>query len=226
MNPARARSRIAPLQPTINAPQALITNLKNGHSMRYPPVAPQDMNHEQRRVAQAVAKRRKPSVSSEGGVEGPFIPLVHVPGILDHLQFLGEHCRFHTSVPPKLRELAIIITARHMAAPLEFHVHAMEAHEFGLADEAIKAVADQRGPANLDEEEGLVYHFCSSLYTEGRVADELFDRCEKKFGKAMLIELLATCGYYAMLGMGMNVTQAPTPAFLAGFVPAFTVTSN
>ena len=125
---------------------------------RYPPVAPEDMYYEQRRVYRAVAKRRKPSASSEGGVEGPFVPLVHVPGILDRLQSLGEHCRFHTGLPAKLRELAIIITARHVAAQLEFHVHAMEAREFGLAEEAIEAVADQRRPAKLDADEAEFPH--------------------------------------------------------------------
>lgn len=193
---------------------------------RYPPIAPEDMYYEQIRVVKAVTKRRKPSVSSEGGVEGPFVPLVYVPGILDRLQWLGEHCRFHTAVPPKLREFAIIITARHVAAPLEFHVHAMEAREFGLAEEVIGAVAARARPAKLDEDEALVYDFCTGLFAEGRVSDDLFERTDKRFGKAMIVDLLATCGYYAVLGMGMNVTQAPVPGFLAGFVPAFSVPND
>jgi len=191
--------------------------------MRYPPIAAEDMYEEQIRVVRAVTKRRKPSVSSEGGVEGPFVPLVYVPGILDRLQSLGEHCRFHTAVPPKLREFAIIITARHVAAPLEFHVHAMEAEEFGLAKEVIEAVAAKRRPARMDEEETLVYDFCTALYAEGRVSDELFERTAKRFGKAVIIDLVTTCGYYAMLGYGMNVTHPAVPKFLAGFVPAFPV---
>jgi len=184
------------------------------------------MTFEQRRVVLAVTNRRKPSVSSEGGVEGPFVPLVYVPGILDRLQSLGEHCRFHTGVPPKLRELAIIIAARHVAAPLEFHVHAMEAREFGLADDVIDAVAARKRPAMMDEDETLAYDFCSALFADGRVSDELFLRVDSRFGKAVIVELLATCGYYAMLGMGLNVTQATAPAFLAGFVPAFDVPND
>ncbi len=190
---------------------------------RYPPVAPDDMYYEQRRVFRAVAKRRKPSASSEGGVEGPFVPLVHVPGILDRLQSLGEHCRFHTGLAPRLRELAIMITARHVAAPLEFHVHAMEAREFGLAEEAIEAVAAQRRPAKLDEDEALTYDFCTELYAQGRVSEGLVAQAVDRFGKPVVIDLLATCGYYATLGLSMNVTKPETPAFLAGFVPAFPV---
>ncbi len=38
------------------------------------------------------------------------------------------------------------------------------------------------------------------------------------------VELLATCGYYAMLGLGINVTHPPIPpAYQADYVPAFPV---
>ncbi|WP_160142167.1 carboxymuconolactone decarboxylase family protein [Pigmentiphaga humi] len=184
------------------------------------------MSWEQRRVMRAVSERRKPSVSSQGGVSGPFVPLVYVPGILDRLQYLGEYCRFNTSFSPKLRELAIIITARHVAAQLEFHVHAMEAREFGLAQEVIDAVAERRVPAGMDDEETLVYRFCTALYAEGRVSDELFKQFEEAFGKAEAIDLIVTCGYYATLGMVLNVSKASAPAFLEGFEPAFSVPND
>jgi len=190
---------------------------------RYPPVAREDMYYEQRRVVDAVSKRRKPSASSQGGVEGPFVPLVHVPGILDRLQALGEHCRFHTALAPKLRELAIIITARHVAAQLEFHVHAMEAREFGLAEHVIEAVAAGRQPEDMDADEALVHEFCTTLYAQGRVDDALFERAAARLGKPVVIDLVTTCGYYATLGLSMNVTQPAVPAFLAGFTPAFSV---
>jgi len=185
---------------------------------RYPEIPPEDMYHEQRRVFQAVMQRRK------GGLEGPLVPLVHVPGILDRLQSLGEHCRLHTEVPDKLRELAILIAARHVAAPFEFHVHAIVARRFNLAEEIIAAIAAQRRPATMDSTEALVFDFCTAVFNDGRVCDPLFDQAEKCFGKTVIIELLATCGYYAMLGMGINVTHPPIPAvYQADFVPAFSV---
>lgn len=190
---------------------------------RYPSIPREDMHHAQRRVADAVGQRRKPSASSQGGVEGPFVPLVHVPGILDRFQFLGEHCRFHTSLPAKLRELAIIVTARQVAAQLEFHVHAMEAHEFGMADAKIEAVAAQRRPEDMDDDEALTHDFCLAMVTDGRVDDDLFKRTKARFGEAGIIDLIATCGYYGTLGLVINTAQPDTPAFLAGFKPAFEV---
>jgi 4-carboxymuconolactone decarboxylase len=185
--------------------------LRQLSSPRFPKVPDEDMYFEQRRVAQAIASRRKASASSNGGLEGPFVPLVYVPGILDRLQSLGEHCRFHTGVPAKLRELAICITARHIGAAVEFFVHAIEAREFGLAEEALEAIADKRRPSMLDEEEALVYDFCTALYEKGRISDELFARAETCFGKAVILDLAATCGYYATLGMVLNVTRTSLP---------------
>lgn len=194
---------------------------------RYPPIAPQDMYYEQRRVVCAVAARRKPSVSSQGGVEGPFIPLVYSPGILDRLQNLGELCRFHTGLPAKLRELAIIITARHVGAQLEFHVHAMEAEEFGFSHEGIAAVAARQRPEKLDEDEALIYDFCTEMYAAGTVSDETFARAEKRFGRPVIVDLVATCGYYKTLGMVITTCHPPIPEFLkAGFVPAFDVETD
>ncbi len=179
---------------------------------RFPPIRPQDMYFEQKQVAEAINRRRKPSASSKGGLTGPFAHLLYVPGILDPLQMLGEHLRFDTGIPPKLRELAILITARHLQAPFEFHVHAIEAREFGIAEEVIAAVAAKRQPPKLDDDEVLVHDFCTELHARGRVSDEVFARAEKRFGKAVILDLVATCGYYAMLAMVLNVTQTVLPA--------------
>jgi 4-carboxymuconolactone decarboxylase len=188
---------------------------------RYPEIEPRDMYFEQRRVFDAVSARRK------GGIAGPFVPLVHVPGTLDRLQALGEHCRFHTGLPDKLRELAILISARHVAAPLEFHVHAIVARRFALSEEIVSAVASERYPAGMDADEALVHEFATSLFADGRVSDDVFGRAAKRFGKAVIIDLVATCGYYAMLGLSMNVTHAPIPPeYLDDFVPAFAVPAD
>ena len=163
--------------------------LKSVRTLRIPPVPPEDMYAEQRRAAEAVAARRKPSASSNGGLAGPYIPMVHVPGILDRFQYFGDYCRFYTGVPAKLRILAICITARHIKAEVEFYVHLIEAHEFGLAKEITDAIAEGRRPQKMDEEEEVVYDFCQAILKVGRVSDELFAKSEKLFGKTVTLEL-------------------------------------
>ncbi len=141
------------------------------------------------------------------------MPLAYAPGILDRLQALGEHCRFHTSLPAKLRELAIIVTARHVRAPLEFHVHAMEAREFGMAEHKIQSVAEGLRPTDMDEDEAAVHDFCSEMHATGRVSDAVYQQVEALLGKVSVIELIVTCGYYKTLGLSMNVTHPAVPAW-------------
>lgn len=179
---------------------------------RFPPIQSEDQYSEQIRVAAAINARRKPSASSKGGLTGPFAHLLYVPGILDPLQNLGEHLRFDTGIPRKLRELAILVTARHIGAQFEFHVHAIEAREFGLSEDIISAVAAKERSPELDEEEGLIYDFCAELHAKGRVSDDLFARVEKRFGKAVILDVVATCGYYATLGMVLNITKTVLPS--------------
>lgn len=179
---------------------------------RFPLVRPEDMYFEQRAVAQAVTKRRRPSASTEGGLgNGPFLRLLYVPGILDRIQMLGEHLRFYTALSKKIRELIILITARHVGAQFEFHVHAIEAREFGLAEEIIDAIAAKTRPAVLDPEEELIYEFCTELFAEGRVSEELFTKAEKHFGRAVILDIVATCGYYATLGTVLTISQTNLP---------------
>ena len=78
----------------------------------------------------------------------------------------------------------------------------------------------------MADDEALVYRFCTSLYAQGTVSDELFKEFEAAFGKAAAIDLVVTCGYYATLGMVLNVSQAEPPDFLKGFVSAFPVPND
>ena len=51
-----------------------------------------------------------------GGVRGPFNALLRSPVLADRVQKLGEFLRFESSIPARLNEFAILITARHWNA--------------------------------------------------------------------------------------------------------------
>src|ERR1700710_599273 len=73
---------------------------------RFPTLTPDQMTPAQRKVADAiVAGPRK-------GLGGPFNTWLRSPELADKLQQVGEHLRFHSSLPPRLNEVAILIPAR------------------------------------------------------------------------------------------------------------------
>ncbi len=193
------------------------TKPMNMKGRRYPKLKPEEMYYEQRVVAEAVEARR------DGGLVGPFVPLSYAPGILDRQQMLAEYCRFHTGLPPKLREWTIMIAARHVNSPGVFTAHARLAHagsagrdeqrwgkgSGGVNKEAIDAVAEQRKPAKLNEDEAIVYEFLTEMNATGGVSDALFERAEKYFGKAVILDLIAIYGHYATLGLVYNLSTEP-----------------
>src|SRR5438270_13753464 len=73
---------------------------------RFPQLKPEAMTPAQKTVAEAIASGPRKSLG------GPFNAWLRSPELADRLQRVGEHLRFHSSVPRKLNEFAILITAR------------------------------------------------------------------------------------------------------------------
>ena len=67
-----------------------------------------------------------------GGVRGPFLPLLNSPVLADKVQKLGQFVRYECSIPWKLRELAILVTAFHWKAQYEWFAHESEAIKAGI----------------------------------------------------------------------------------------------
>jgi len=89
-----------------------------------------DMTPEQRRVHDAVI------AGPRGELRGPLRAVLHRPELADKMQQLGELLRYRTSLPPHLKELAILVTGRHCHAQLEWHIHEQMAVKAGLSPDA------------------------------------------------------------------------------------------
>src|ERR1700733_15554584 len=83
------------------------------------------------------------------GVGGPFNILLRSPEMGDLAQQFGASMRFHSSMPPRLNEFAIILTARFWTAQYEWNAHRRAAVQAGLREDIIKAVAPGNRPARM-----------------------------------------------------------------------------
>ena len=171
---------------------------------RYPPLAPEDMTPAQREVAEAIAS------GPRGGLRGPFQAWLRSPEIAQRLQKVGEYLRFSSSVPRRLNELAILITARALDAQFEWYAHHRLALEAGL-DPAVAADIAAGRPAAMQADEAVVYDFCTELRATRRVSDETLARAKGLLGEAGVIELIAVSGYYDIVSMTLNVAEVPLP---------------
>ena len=146
------------------------------------------------------------------GMGGPFNVLLRSPEMGDLAQKLGEYARFRPDVPAKLRELAIIVTARHWTAQYEWYAHRRAAEQAGLKEEIIKAIADRKRPTGMQPDEEAVYNFASELLETKNVSDATFKAVVDKFGEKGVVDIIGVIGYYQMVSMLLNVDRYPLPA--------------
>lgn len=172
---------------------------------RMPALPPERMTEAQREVAEEFKKKRGHDV------DGPFLPLIRSPEIFKAADHLGRYLRFESPIPSKLKELAILITARRWTQQYEWYTHRQVAMRAGLAPEIADAIAEGRRPDRLADDEDAVYAFCTELHTNGTVSDPTYARIATLFGEQGVIDLCAICGHYSTLAMVLNVARTPLP---------------
>lgn len=170
------------------------------------PLIPQERwTHAQRAAVAAFASTRA------GPLRGPFLPLLYSPELLDRAQRLGEYLRYHSALPATLRELAILIAARHWSQEYEWCVHAPIAEKSGLRRRLIEALALGRRPEEMDAAEAAVYDFCTELHERHTVSDAVYAAARAALSEPGVVDLCGICGYYSLLAMVMNVARTPLP---------------
>ncbi len=173
---------------------------------RLPPIAEPHLSEAQRQVRAAILQ------GPRGRLSGPFIALLRSPELCQRTQLLGEYLRFGSVIPQRLRELAILATARHWHQNFEWQAHAPIAQSLGISAETIAALASGVAPAALAAEESVVLDFCRELHTTHAVSDQTYAAARELLGEPGVVELCGLCGYYALLAMVLNVARTPPAA--------------
>jgi 4-carboxymuconolactone decarboxylase len=172
---------------------------------RLPRQDPASYDEAQRAAAAALI------ASPRGEVRGPFIPMMRSPELMDRAQKLGEFLRYDCSIPERLREWAIIVTARLWRQAYEWHVHAPLARKAGVRAETIASLAAGQYPDQAADDERVVHDFCLSLHRSNFVDDAIYADTLALLGERGVVELTGICGYYALLAMMLNVARTPCP---------------
>ena len=144
-----------------------------------------------------------------GGVNGPFNVLLRSPEIGDLGQEFGGAARFKSSLPQRLYELAILVTARHWTAQYEWQAHHRSALQAGLSAAICDAIAAGRRPASMQKDEEAVYDFVSQLLNTKQVSDAAFSAAKNTFGEKGVVDIIAVTGWYSIVSMMLNVDQYP-----------------
>jgi len=173
--------------------------------VRFAPLALDDMTTEQRTIADRVIS------GPRQGMRGPFNALLRSPDLADRAERVGEYIRFRNSYSEPLKELAIIITARHWTAQYEWYAHRRFAEQAGISAEICDAIAARRRPTGMSTEHTAVYEFCTELLQTAKVTDATYAAIHDRFGERGVIDLIYTVGHYSTVAMILNVDRCPLP---------------
>ena len=181
---------------------------------RIPVLARDELTEEQRAAYDAIAS------GPRGRVQGPLNVWLHSPALAGHAQALGAFCRYGTSLPARLSELAILITAVHWQAGFEWYAHAPLGLQAGLDPGQVEMLRTGGTPRFAAEDEGLVYDLATELLRRRAVSDATYRRAEGVLGRQGLVELIGILGYYQLISMTIKTFGVALPPDEAEPFPA------
>jgi 4-carboxymuconolactone decarboxylase len=173
--------------------------------MRLKLLSPGEMNEAQKQTYdEAIAGKR-------GSAPAPMMAWLNSPEMARHGARLGEMLRFNTMFPPKLSEIAILVTARHFTAHYEWWAHKRLALKGGLDPNIIDAIRDRRTPEFDDPKARMIYDVAKSLHEGHGLSQALYDQAVEVLSVRGVVEIIGLCGYYTMVSLTLNTFEFGLP---------------
>lgn len=172
---------------------------------RFKPLTYDELTAEQKTLVNDVLAGERTSLN------GPFNVFLRSPKLGDLAQQFGAQVRFHSSLPRKLNEFAILITGRSWNSQYEWYAHRTYALEAGLSPAIIEALAAGKRPPQMEKGEEVLYNFCTEVLDTKEVSDATFQAAKAQFGERGVVDLIGVMGYYGFVSMALNVDRYPLP---------------
>jgi len=166
--------------------------------MRLPKLT--DLSPRQQEISDRIASRR-------GGTRGPFLVWLRSPELCEKVEALGAYCRFESSLDPRLRELSLLIAARHWDAQYSWNAHVGKAADLGVSRESLTALAEHREPRFTSKDEDIVYRFSAEILNDHFVSGATFAAALDELGEQGIVDLIGSLGNFSMLAMLLNACQ-------------------
>ena len=148
-----------------------------------------------------------------GTVPPPHQVWLRAPGFCEVAHRVGEYCRWKTTLPAALSELAILVGGRHWQAEYEWWAHARIARENGLPDAVIEAIRIGETPdfTGTDPRAEIIYVAAKEMLETKGLSDATYARALEELGAETLVEVVGIVGYYCLISLTLNVFQVETP---------------
>jgi len=174
---------------------------------RLPPVMPEDLDEEGRRLLAA----------RENFTPGP--GPTHITVYSPRDRSLGVPTGQDSPVGPRLFQLAVLIAAREIDQQYEWSAHEPAGLRQGLEQRVIDVVKYDRDVAGLDDKDATLITFGRTLLREHRVSSELWAKMVSHFGRQHTVDLMSIMGDYLRVGIMLNAVDQHLPPTREALLP-------
>lgn len=130
--------------------------------------------------------------------------MAHHPSLVRAWAPLRQHVVKDTSLGLARSEVVILRTGLRLGSDYEWAHHVSRARALGFSDERIAALRGQPGG-----EDGLIVRAVDALIDEKKLSEELKVQLEPIIGVSGIIDLIATVGFYSVLGYLLMTYETP-----------------
>ena len=142
-----------------------------------------------------------------GKILNLFKTVAHCPAIGPQFLRLGNAILLKGSLPPHLRELAILRVGRLAQADYEVTQHIPIGRRAGLTDEQIEALAHWRETSCFGAQARAVLQYTDEVTQQTRASEETFQAVKKILSEEQIVELTLVVGYYGMVCRVLETLQ-------------------
>jgi 4-carboxymuconolactone decarboxylase len=174
---------------------------------RLPPVTPEDLDDEARRLF------------NERGNFTPGPGPTHVTVYIPRERSLGIPTGENSPVGPRFFQLAVLIAAREIDQQYEWSAHEPAGLRQGLEQSVIDVVKYDRPVAGLAEKDATLITFGRTLLRDNKVSSQVWADMVRLFGRQHTIDLLGIMGDYLRVGIMLNAVDQKQPPTRPALLP-------
>jgi len=131
------------------------------------------------------------------GLQGPSGIRLYSTKTAPWLTSLNRHLRFEAGIAPRIREIAILVTAREMDSQFEWVAHEPEALKEGVPQSVIEVIKHRRSTQSLDQADAVVIALGRQIWRDHKVDSATFADAKALFGPHKLVDIVLLMGNYA-----------------------------
>jgi hypothetical protein len=198
---------LASLPAIAQTPAALPPDINPITLSRLPPVTPDDLDEEGRRLLAA-----RPAVKPGPGP-------THLANYSPRERSLGIPTGVDSPVGARYFQLAVLIIAREIDQQYEWSAHEPAGLKQGLEPSVIDVVKHNKDVKGLSDKDATLITFGRTLYREHRVTSELWQKMIGHFGRQHTVQLMMIMGDYFRVGFMMNAVDQHLPPDRKALLP-------